>query len=508
VARFLLDTNILIPIEDNRNTPETYASLLRDLAAKGHTAHVHEASIADINRDTDAARRSISLSKLQKYPTIRFSRRTDAALIQEFGEIKRDNDRCDCQLLAAVKDKAVDFLVTEDVGLHTRARRRALDGQVLTPRQALDLINESYARVDFSLRSVRRRYCYELDRSDQIFVSLRQDYTGFDNWFADNCCAAHRECWVVEDDRSIAAITIFKEEGAGEAPIGVTGTKILKLCTFKVADSYRGGRLGEQMLRQAMCYAYANNIDSVYLTTYERQLGLRELIRTYGFRRVGTQQNSELVYAKSWDRSCQLSSSNPARVRRNYPQLPDAFSEGIIVPIRPGYHDRLFPEASARIRNMPGELFGGAWSHGTADRSSPSNSIQKAYLCFAKRRTIDPGTLIGFYRSTDSEFGVRAALTAVAIAESYHTPGSYASAMELVAKRTVYTADEVAMLYGRTSPLRVLMFSFYGYLSDPLTMDRLLELRMLNGPPQSIVGLKAYGLGALTSYLHANLVWG
>lgn len=270
MVKFLLDTNILIPVEDARATPDSYASLLRDLQAKGHTSHVHDATLADIKRDPDAARRSISLSKAAKYPRVKNSWRDRGALTNEFGEIRNDNDLSDAHILSALSDGIVDALITEDQGLHTRARRRALGQKVLTVRQALDFINGTYARIDYVLKSVSRKFCYELRPDDPIFESLVDDYTPFAAWM-DKCRKNDRE-WVVEDDSSIAALVIFKEETGGDVPTDVPGERVLKLCTFKVSERYRGGRLGEQLLRQAMWFAYDGGYESTYLTVFRNRL--------------------------------------------------------------------------------------------------------------------------------------------------------------------------------------------------------------------------------------------
>lgn len=503
MAKFLLDTNILIPVEDARTTPESYASLLRDLQANGHTTHVHEATLADVGRDPDAARRAISLSKLEKYPRIKNGWRTREQLAAHFGEIKSANDLADVQILSAVADGIVDVLVTEDAGLHSRAHRRHLADRVLTVRQALDFVNGTYARVDYVLKSISRKRCYELNPSDPIFVSLQDDYPPFAAWM-EKCRKTERECWVVEDQDSIAALVIFKDEDAAETPEGVPGQRVLKLCTFKVSEKYRGGRLGEQLLRQAMWAAYDEGYASLYLTVFRKHAALRQLIHAFGFRPVGRQQNGELVYCKTWHREVPLDAADMVRVRRSYPAWPSVFHEGLIVPVKPGYHDRLFPEASTRLANMPGDLFATAWSHGTAERSSPSNSIRKVYLGYTPTKEVRPGTLVAFYRSVDGELGVRSAVAAIGIVERYDHISDYEQAISLIAKRSVYTSEEIDILAGKDG-LKALTFLFYGYLTQPLGYPDLEKHGLLAGPPQSFVGLSGKKLGTLTDLISGNL---
>lgn len=64
---YLIDTNVIIHLEDNK-TVEPAFSALTSLAAKHKVdIFVHEAASDDVGRDKDAARRAISLSKLGKF---------------------------------------------------------------------------------------------------------------------------------------------------------------------------------------------------------------------------------------------------------------------------------------------------------------------------------------------------------------------------------------------------------------------------------------------------------
>lgn len=486
MAKFLLDTNILIPVEDARATPEAYASLLRELQERNHEVWVHEANLDDIRRDQNVSRKAISLSKAGKYPRLEHSWRDADQLARDFGQIKSPNDLSDAHLLSAVSDRLVDILVTEDNGLHLRAARVGLGDRVLTVRQTLDFIIGAYARVDYVLKSVARRYCYQLDPADPIFVSLQGDYDGFDAWMA-TCRERRRECWVVEDDRSIAALVIFKEESAQESPPNVHG-RTLKLCTFKVSETYRGGRLGEQLLRQAMWAAYDEGYDSTYLTVFRKQSALRSLIFQYGFRRVGKNARGELIYAKGWDRDRALTASDIATTRSNYPHWPSNFPEAQVIPVKPHWHDRLFPEAASRLAHMPGDLFSSVWAHGTPERSSPSNSLRKVYLGYTPTVRVEPGAIIAFYRSADNKLGVRSAVAAIGIAERFDEVVDYDHAISLTAKRTVYTNDDLEILVARGG-LKALTFLFYGYMDIPITSDVLIQQGILNGPPQSFVRL-------------------
>jgi len=125
---YLIDTNIIIGLEDNHTVKPAY-STFSSLAAKHKIdVLVHEAARDDINRDKNVARRAISLSKLDKFQElakVKGLKKSD--LEQEFGPLAKHNDVVDAQLLHAVKIGAADFLVTQDQGLHDRAQKHSAD---------------------------------------------------------------------------------------------------------------------------------------------------------------------------------------------------------------------------------------------------------------------------------------------------------------------------------------------------------------------------------------------
>jgi hypothetical protein len=66
--RFLLDTNILIPLQDSFiELQPSLANFVRLANQGGHQLLYHPASEADIRRDTDVARRNRTLKRLRQY---------------------------------------------------------------------------------------------------------------------------------------------------------------------------------------------------------------------------------------------------------------------------------------------------------------------------------------------------------------------------------------------------------------------------------------------------------
>jgi hypothetical protein len=249
--KLLIDTNIVIGLEDTKPVQSSLAELARLSSQYGVGLFVEGANYDDVSRDRDAARRTITLSKLEKFQRLRGLPSTpEQELVRRFGPIKDANDRSDVRLLTAVQVKAIDFLVTQDSGIHRRAERAGLGASVLTIEDTLEWLRQTFQEKPVSLPYVLERKAYEIDTRDPIFASLRADYQGFDEWF-DKCRGQHRDCWVLEVGSGIAGLVVRKEETFAEAGTVHRGPKILKVCTFKVRDEFRGEKFGELLL--AVC---------------------------------------------------------------------------------------------------------------------------------------------------------------------------------------------------------------------------------------------------------------
>lgn len=100
--------------------------------------------------------------------------------------------------------------------------------------------------------------------------------------------------------------------------------------------------------------------------------------------------------------------------------------------------------------------------------------------------------------------GVGSAIAAIGIAERYEEVHDYEQALAVVAKRSVYSNEELEILVQKPG-LKALTFLFYGYLKQPVTRADLERLDMISGPPQSFVSLHGRRLEALQRTVSGNL---
>ena len=501
--KYLIDTNVFIGLEDPREVPAELASLTQLAAKHGVGVFVHEVAREDLTRDADIGRRRISLSKVSKFPLIAKVRGlTEDRLAAEFGPLPRPNDVVDATLLHALRLGVADFVVTEDKGLHDRARRYApeLARRVLYVADAVLLLRSTYEPIDVALPFVEEMEAHSIPLTDPIFDSLREGYSGFDNWWMEKCVRTMRKCWVVVDEERLDGIIVRKEETAADTDARTPARKILKICTFKVRPERRGIKLGELLLKQALWFAQTNQHDLVYLTTYPEQSALIDLLEYYGFSRTYSKQDGEAIYEKPLRREALIAVPGQSlfdAARLNYPRFSASVEvEAYGIPIKEAFHEALFPELADRRQPS---LFARAED---APRT-PGNTIRKVYLCQANAKIGQPGALLLFYKGKSSGRPSQA-ITTVGIFEDMRLAHSLEELRRLAGGRSVYSEHQlVGWRASEEGPVKVINFLLAGHIYPPVSLDQLLEDGVFaRHPPQSIFRLRRDRLEPILRRMH------
>ncbi len=470
--RFLIDTNILIPLEPVSPAgvepgTDNAADFVAQCNAGGFTVLHHPDSIHDIRRDRDEGRRQTRERLIQKYPRLTHPPALDANFTAIVGASDvGSNEWVDNRLLAAVHRDAVDYLVTEDGGIHRKAARLDLSDRVLTTVDAIALLASLTHRLPPSPPLVSFEPVHTIDAEDPILDSLRVDYApDFDDWLA-RVKRQGRSAFTIRDsDGSCAAFCIVKPNDH-EFELGAHP---LKVSTFKVSDRHTGNRYGELLLKALFHYCAGNGFDAAWVTVFEKHENLISLLEQFGF--VGTEHRSplgELVLVKRFVPASNTERSLTAlehHVRFGPPALKAPDSPMAIIPIRPEFHRMLFPELETQQAIVGPGPFG--------------NAIRKAYLSNGQIRSLRPGDVLLFYRSTDAR-----AVTTVGIAERILVSDDPVEINRFVGGRTVYSADEVHALAQRD--VVGILFRQDRSLEDPISIHELIDAGALRGAPQTI----------------------
>jgi len=501
---FLIDTNIVIALEDAHTVDESFSELVRICNEHGIGLFVEDANFNDVYRDKDISRRAITLSKLPKFQQLRkVPIPTETELIRRFGYIKNDNDLSDVKLLNTLDANAVHFLITQDVKLYKRAERSNLGPNVMTVEEALDWLRQTFQEKTVQLPYVVERKAYEIELNNNIFKSLRADYPAFDDWFT-KCRKQQRDCWVLEIDEQIAGLIIRNDENHSDAQTTHAGPKILKICTFKVLDEYRGEKFGELLLKQVLWFAQHNNYDLVYLTVFPKHDFLIDLLSYFGFSTTRKNQNGERVMEKPI-----LKGTFPAINEeilkldlKYYPRFYDGQEvQKLCVPIQPHYHQKLFPEIAfgTELPLFPNDK---SLIEPWAERT-PGNTIRKVYLCRANIQHLNPGDLLFFYMSKGTGYERSQTITTIGVIEQTAYATSTEELVHLTAKRSVFFQQELeALKASKSSPILIIDFLLVGHLEPPIPLNTLLNAGVfINRPPQSITNITYNRYDALRLYI-------
>ncbi|WP_443738714.1 GNAT family N-acetyltransferase [Treponema sp.] len=469
----LIDTNILIPLEDTSNVLNSnLATFCRLCSELNHKIYLHPSQKDDLERDKNNERKEILISREERYQILINPPKPSNEEILSFDwKQKKDNDRVDNELLYALYRNVIHILVTNDEEIHKKAKKVDIEDKVYRLSQIISFFYSQSNPSEVREVGIQNDYVYQMDRRNLFFDSLRDSYPKFDDWF-DKICKEHRKCWYIKDNKNLVAICIYKEENnevVSEGTRRLEG-KILKLCTLKVAPEYRGRKLGEKILSVAFKYCVDNNFDWVYLHANEnKQQSLIELCHEYGFIDYGNYKGDKVVLkAFSFIKN---EIDNPLKFNLlYYPKFLDNNQVGkYIVPIKPDYHNDLF----ANISDMAYGLF----ADEATMYSAQSNTIKKAYLCHAKIKSIQAGDILLFYRTED-----RKSIQCMGIAEKVFFSTDKNEVFPLIAKRTVYSEEELKEIL--TKKTMVILFRYIEMKKS--ISSSVLEKAKIKGPIQTI----------------------
>lgn len=483
--KFLVDTNVLISLEPVTSDLEPTAELAAEFLAlahdAGHPVVRHAAQRIDDANDRDETRRRVRAILFRKYPTLGRVRDLRPEFDTLLGTPQHgSNDWVDNQLLGAVEARAVDFLVTEDGGIHRKARRVGLSAQVLLVRDALDMLRTFLDRPPAAPPAVEWVKATELDEADPIFESVRIEYPGLDEWLG-RCRLESRDVALIRSQGGpYAGVCIVAKKNDR---FGASG-KFLKICQFKVSEKFGGRRYGELLLKTVFDYRRTNRYDFAYVTVFEHHDSLIRLFEDFGFERwVDRTPEGELVLIKSFRPTDEdRSRVDPLTFHKRFgpPALELRPERTFVIPIQPRFHKLLFPEAEPQL------------GLGLEEADRPyGNALRKAYLSHSPIRPMPAGSTLLFYRSGDAR-----AITCVGVLEAASREHDADAIAMLVGNRTVYSLDEIERL--AVKPVLALLFRQDRLLDRPIGLAEAQQVQLLSAAPQSIAGIRREGFEWLT----------
>jgi predicted nucleic acid-binding protein len=387
--KILLDTNIIIHRETNSPINADIGKLFNWIDKLKDRKYIHPLTPAEISKHRSTTVKSSYKIKLDSYNTL-----VESALAKEIiafskQQDKNDNDRNDTKLLNEVFVGAVDFLITEDIPIHKKARLLGIAHKVFFIESYIEKVTaENPPLADYKTLSTKQEYFARIDLSDPFFDSFKQDYKGFESWFRKK---SDEKAYICKEKQAINAFLYVKIEDKNTSYHDITPVfspkKRLKIGTLKV--ELNGFKIGERFLKIIFDNAFRNKVEEIYVTIFNNAPNRERLIRLltgFGFYKHGIKISSsgqEEVFVRKLNSA--LTTNKPLA---SYPYINNR-SRKFLVPIFPEYHTKLLPDSILQNENPLN----------FQENTSFGNAILKSYISHSEERGVQRGDIIVFYRT-------------------------------------------------------------------------------------------------------------
>lgn len=289
------------------------------------------------------------------------------------------------------------------------------------------------------------RFCLtplsEINQNDMFFDSLKADYPGFEQWFYRKV-KNNENAFTYIDKIGIAAFLLLKNDETEEIILQEGRLPLksrMKICTFKVDERIQGVRLGEGAIGLALWTWQKRNIsDEIYLTVFEKQKELINLIQHFGFSLRGHLKNGECLFSKI---KSKLAYTTPYAC---FPYISGNTNKAGLLPIESGYHDTLFPYS---------ELYGTKQEYETI---AASNGISKVFIGTPwNMPNYKKNELLFIYRISEKmPKKFHSVVTSVCtiskihkVKEDYRYSMSKEEYLQIIGNKSVFTEKQLSELY-------------------------------------------------------------
>ena len=306
----------------------------------------------------------------------------------------------------------------------------------------------------------------EIDIADPFFDSLKADYPEFETSWFPKCAAQGREALVFSDENGLGAFVAIKSENE---PITLTNCTLpakarLKISTLRLAERFRGQRLGEGAIGLVLWQWQKSEAKEIYLTTFSEHTDIISQVTKFGFENVGINSRGEQVYLRSREK---VDYSDPYRA---FPFISPNYPYGGYLIVEDKYHDTLFPYSELKYT-----------AQDILDRDA-ANGITKVYIGKMWKNKYYVGEPIFIYRKFTGNGTPRykSCLTSFCVVSDvftvkldYQKYKTKAEFFEIVGNKSVYDQKELEARYERDKNIMVIKLLYCGYFGggNNINMD-------------------------------------
>lgn len=313
----------------------------------------------------------------------------------------------------------------------------------------------------FSLRKFS-----EINLNDPFFDSLKSDYpgnassTGFSVWFAKKAQEG-RTALVFNDEQGLGAFICIKNENEPiELKSGILAAcNRIKISTMKIAERFRGQRLGEGAIGLVLWKWQKSGTDEIYVTAFDKQDLLISQLEKFGFNKVGFNLNGEGVYIKNRHN---IDYSDPYK---SFPFINPNFESSGYLIINDTYHDTMFPYSELRNNTLQNAVAmnvsnGLSKIYVGAQYSKPPYGVGDPVLIYRKY-TAGQGKR---YRSCITSFCVVTKIIQAKENWTYLMP--FETLLGKIGNKSVFDPEELRERYVSDRNVLVIEMLYYGYFGE------------------------------------------
>lgn len=467
--KILLDTNIIIHRETNSPIRQDIGELFHWIDKLKDQKYIHPLTESEINKHKDPKIRNSFRIKLSSYNVL-VGTDLCADIKNSFDTLdKNENDRNDTKLLNEVYLGTVDFLITEDVRIHKKARDIGLGHKIFFIESYIEKSTiENPALITYKTSAIKHEFFGKVNLDNSFFDSFKKDYNGFEAWFRKK---SDEKAYICELNGAITAFLYLKIEDGNTSYHDIyphfLPKKRLKIGTFKVV--LNGFRIGERFLKIIFDNAFKSNVEEIYVTIFnntpERERLVRLLSR-FGFQKHGEKKTSSgtedvfvRVLSRKYDSNKPLSS---------YPYISKS-GKKFLVPIIPEYHTKLLPDSILNNEN-PQDF---------QENTTFGNAILKSYISHSRERGIKKGDILVFYRTGGL---YKSVITTIGVVENVELKFTgYQDFMDKCGKRSVFQEKELLSLWNKYYGCKPFVTNFMYVYSFPkrINLKKMIELQII-----------------------------
>jgi L-amino acid N-acyltransferase YncA len=436
----LIDTNVLIHLEEYRSTGRDVgrkaSDLARDAAQLGYTVVIGEPTLDDLARSGGrATEREREVARIPVVPSVDVR---DLAKRAGYGMQLDDNDDVDVGLLALLDQSKVAWVITEDHAMIHHAHQADLH-HALSLDEALQFLEPAVNPVSVP-RDVHEVLPEEIATDVDFFDSLKDSYEGFDEWWKGKVVAENRLTLILGSPDNIQGLAVVKDRD----PAYGLPADTAKICTFKIHQSARGKRRGELLLR-ALIQALRELPTTTAFLEVNLGVGLDGWLRDFGFSRLAhaRAENEDIVMVKDLGPGRRRAPETAWDYHKTFGPGALKVQDAFLVPIQPRWHEALFPNP----HEVQGTLDLGAL------QPPYGNAITKVYISAAQIRSIRRGDLLLFVESETNRM-----ISNLGIVEETLVSADPLDIIRFAADRTVYSPQDLADMTSTSGELLVLKF--------------------------------------------------